>query len=191
MADTRFGFQRILNNAEKLKRSLPIKLANSTQNFFVDSWRKQGWDDGGVKSWKPRRKETKKSIGRAILVRAGKLRRAVGQSIRSATFDKIQLVVALPYAKVHNEGESVTVKEYSRATFIKSSTSEFIGLRTNKKGQLREKIKRTTIFVRGEDQSVRSHQRTMPQRRFMGDSKTLRDIQKKVIDTEIQKVWQA
>ena len=191
MADTQFGFQRILNNVEKLKRSLPIKLANSTQNFFVDSWRKQGWDDGGLKAWKPRMKETKKTMGRAILVRSGKLRRAVGQSIRSATFDKIQLVVALPYAKVHNDGGTVTVQEHSRATFTKTTTSQFIGLRQNKKGQLRESIKRTTIFIRGEDQSVRSHDRTMPQRRFMGDSRTLQTVQRKVIDTEIQKVWQA
>lgn len=191
MADTKFGFQRILNNVDKLKRTLPVKLANETQNFFVDSWRKQGWDDGSVKAWQPRQKETKKSAGRSILVKSGKLRRAVGQSIRSKTFEKIQLVVALPYAQVHNDGGTVTTKERDqvlrfrphaynlqtgkyRGKFVKKNAS---GARKYGDYSMKVKISATTF--------------QMPQRRFMGDSRTLRTKQLKVIDNEIQRIWQA
>lgn len=102
---SRFKFDKVLNKFEGLKQNLPVKLANQAQNFFVDGWKKQGWESDGLQPWKPRRDMTSKSSrGRAILVKSGALRRAAGQSIRLQSFALVKLVVALPYAKVHNEG---------------------------------------------------------------------------------------
>ncbi|MEI8111163.1 MAG: hypothetical protein WCH59_09260 [Chitinophagia bacterium] len=191
MADNKFGFGKVLNNVERLKKTLPVLLANQAQNFFVDSWKKQGWDDNGVKAWAKRQDTGKKSEGRSILVKSGKLRRAVGQSIRLKSFEKIQLVVALPYAAVHNEGYNGMVSAHSRARFSKTTTKEFIGLRKNKNGQLKEAHRRTTVFIRTGDSQVKAHMMKMPKRQFMGDSATLRKIQRQLIDNQITKVWQA
>ena len=110
-----FGTDKILKNIDQLKGELPVVLANQAQNYFTNSWRQQGWDG---EDWKePNRRipgtpeykyPKKKGLGRrtrATLVQTGRLRRAVSNSIRKATFEKVQLVVAVPYAKYHNEGE--------------------------------------------------------------------------------------
>ncbi len=188
---TKFGFDKVLNNMERLKKTLPVLLANQAQNFFVDSWRKQGWDDGSVQKWQPRKVTNKKNQGRSLLVKSGALRRAASQSIRSQTFSLIRLTVALPYAAVHNDGYNGPVKGYTRAKFTKSTTSQFIGLRRTKSGKLKENIRRTTVFTKTGDVQVKAHTMRMPQRRFMGDSKTLRKQQVTLITGQIDKIWQA
>lgn len=140
MAD-KFNFNRVRQNFERVKRELPILVANDTQNFFAKNFSNQGFDDGGLKPWLKRKKETKKTIGKNILVGTGKLRRAVQNSSREKTWDKIRFVIdggSIPYAKVHNEGSD-----------------------------------------------------KMPQRQFIGDSKTLRLIQVKRIKGTIDKIWKA
>ena len=101
----KFNFDQVIKKLEQAKSSLPKVLANDTKKFFLASWQKQGWDDGGVKAWAPRKyNKNKRSAGRAILVKSGALRRAVNASLKSATFDSIRFVVDSPYAKVHNDG---------------------------------------------------------------------------------------
>lgn len=109
-----FGTDRILKNIKQLKQDLPTKLADQAQNFFTNSWRLQGWNDTTWQIPKRRIKGTpeymypkKKGLGRrtrATLVQSGRLRRAVSNSIRQATFEKIKLIVAVPYANYHNAG---------------------------------------------------------------------------------------
>jgi phage gpG-like protein len=109
-----FGTDRVLKNMQQLKNDLPTTLANQAQNYFVNSWRQQGWDGEGWAIPKRRIQGTpeykypkKKDLGRrtrATLVKTGRLRRAVSNSIRQATFDKIRLVVETPYAAYNNDG---------------------------------------------------------------------------------------
>jgi phage gpG-like protein len=114
---SKFNFERIQRNVAQMKRELPRVLANDTQKFFAASWDKQGWDNNGVERWKdpqrkiagtPAYKYPKKGADarhtRATMVQSGRLRRAVGSSIRSVSFDKIRFVVDVPYAAVHNYG---------------------------------------------------------------------------------------
>jgi hypothetical protein len=124
MADNKFHTGKILENIKKMKADVPVKLANMTQRFFLASFTEQGWGgDGGLNKWKevkrrqPRTPEYKypktKQLSRRtspILVRTGKLRRAVSNSIRLATFEKIQLVVPLEYAKYQNDGTTRITK---------------------------------------------------------------------------------
>ena len=107
---SKFNFERVLSNMQKVKSDLPVLLANQAQNFFAGSWKKQGFTDSSLSMWKQRKKETKKTIGKAILVSTGKLRRAVQNSIREKNFNNIRLVVdggSIPYAKRHNEGDEI------------------------------------------------------------------------------------
>ena len=134
---SKFNFDRVLKNIETMKRDVPLDLSKMTQNFFNSSWKNQGFDDGGLQKWKPRKKETKKSIGKAILVSSGDLRTAVGTSLKEATWDRIRFVVDVPYAAFNNDGTS-----------------------------------------------------KMPQRKFMGDSKTLRILQRNRLKKIVDKIWQ-
>ena len=116
MADNKFGFGEIKRKIAAMKEELPKVLANQAQTFFVKSWANQGWEGQPWKEVKRREEGTpeykypkRKDLGRrtrAILVGkgSGRLRRAVGNSIRSAAFDRIRLVVDLPYAAVINDG---------------------------------------------------------------------------------------
>ena len=101
---SKFNLDRVLQNVEQMKTTLPKVLANDAKRFFLSSWDKQGFTDVGLTPWKPRAKETKKTKGKSILVGTGKLRRAVANSVKSATFESIKFEVNLPYAAIHNEG---------------------------------------------------------------------------------------
>lgn len=117
MAKSKFEFGKVINNFDQVKRTLPPVLANQAQNFFVEGFRKQGFTDRSFKQWEQVKRRIpgtfeykypkKKQLSRRtspILVRTGKLKRAVANSIRSQTFDRVQLIVSVPYAEYHNEG---------------------------------------------------------------------------------------
>lgn len=138
----KFNFDQVIKKLEQAKSSLPKVLANDTKKFFLASWQKQGWDDGGVKAWAPRKyNKNKRSAGRAILVKSGALRRAVNASLKSATFDSIKFVVDSPYAQIHNDG---------------------LPMKNGKR---------------------------MPQRKSVGDSASLRKIQKGTIQKSTDKIF--
>jgi phage gpG-like protein len=111
MADTKFHFQRVMLNIEQVKTELPVILGNQAQNYFTDSWRQQGWNGEPWKEVQRRDSSTKvykyskpAARTRAILVKSGRLRRAVANSIRETRFDRVRLVVDVPYAEYHNDG---------------------------------------------------------------------------------------
>lgn len=116
MPDNKFHFERLRTNLAKMKHELPVILANHAQNFFVGTFTKQAWDGVGWKEVKRRQPDTSeykypktKGLSRRtspILVRTGRLRRAVSNSIKSATFQSVRLVVDLPQANAINEGDS-------------------------------------------------------------------------------------
>lgn len=111
-----FHFDRLKANLSRVKHELPPILANQAQNYFVASFTKQAWDGVGWREVKRRQEGTDeykyprfKGLSRRtspILVRTGRLRRAVSNSIKSATFQSVRLVVDLPQANAINEGDS-------------------------------------------------------------------------------------
>lgn len=116
MPNASFHFDRLKRNLLQMKHELPPILANQAQNFFVGTFTKQAWDGIGWKEVKRRQPGTDeykypktKGLSRRtspILVRTGRLRRAVSNSIKSATFQSVRLVVDLPQANAINEGDS-------------------------------------------------------------------------------------
>ena len=100
-----FKISQILQQIEGVKSTLPTQLGAQAVNFFVGSWSKQGFDDGGVKTWAevnrriPDTVEYKypktKGLSRRtkpIGVMTGALRRAESASLRTCTFQKIELI---------------------------------------------------------------------------------------------------
>lgn len=78
------------------------------KNHFLKSFTNAGFTDSSLVKWAPRKRETKRTKGKAILIQTGALRR----SIRVLVFDSRHFVVVsdmgLPgskdYAPVHNYG---------------------------------------------------------------------------------------
>lgn len=89
-------------------KDMPTRLANIARNFFVASWRKQGWDDDGIKPWKESLRRKKKG-GSArnrsqTMVQTGTLRRAVQDCVKEVSFERIRFLVDIPYAGYLNDG---------------------------------------------------------------------------------------
>lgn len=114
MSDNKFFFGRAIENISKMKRELPILLANQARLHFTGSFREQGYEGSPWPT--PKRKiegtseykyPMSKGLGRrtqATLIRTGRLRRAVNASVRSQTFERVQLIVDVPYAEYLNDG---------------------------------------------------------------------------------------
>lgn len=110
----KFHLDKVLEKFKKVKQDMPKVLANQAQNFFSQTFNKQEWENTSwpeVNRRRPGTKEYKypKNKGlarrtRAILVKTGRMRREVGNSIREATFNRIRLAVAAPYAEFQNYG---------------------------------------------------------------------------------------
>jgi phage gpG-like protein len=99
---------------ERNKRTLPIIIGETAKNFFQDNFKKQGFDDNGVKRWQARKGQVsfnglarvskKSESGRAILVKTGDLRNSI--RVKSASMRKIVIATDLDYSKIHNDGSN-------------------------------------------------------------------------------------
>lgn len=113
MAD-KFDFGQVLVRLERTKRELPVILAKQAERYFTESFAKgrlgeHKWAEVerrrvGTRSYKyPKKKDLSRRTS-PILVRSGRLKRRVSNSVKEATWMRIFLAVDLPYAKIHNEG---------------------------------------------------------------------------------------
>lgn len=91
-------FKAFMNNVTKV-------IAVTAKKHSVDRWKDQGYyieNTGSFKPWKARKRETRQSRGKAILVDTGDLR----LSVKGRAVSKTRAIVqsALPYSAKHNEG---------------------------------------------------------------------------------------
>ena len=182
----KFGFEIVKQKITAMKEELPKVLANQAQTFFTNSWKNQAWEGQPWKEVKRRQEGTpeykypaKKGLGRrtrAILVGAGRLRRAVASSIRSQEFSRIRLVVDLPYAQIQNDGGNIN----------KSARSGIVHF--NKRGKFAN-AKHDKNYSHSGNVEIGAHDINMPARTFMKDSPTLRTMQQTKIKEFTDKVW--
>jgi phage gpG-like protein len=170
MDDLEKQFAIFYNNVKSTLNTFPVIAGNVAVNFFQDSFNKQGWIDTKLTKWKQRKDKGKKSKGRAILVRSGRLKRAI--RLKHASWGAGVLVVNdTPYAAAHNEGvnETQQVKSHQRT----SSRIGFIKGGYSKLGD--EKRKGRKIKMSGAEHQVKSFSRKMviPKRQFIGNSSGL------------------
>ena len=191
MAKEGFNFDEIERRLRAGKMQLMVDLEAVSTKFFLDSFRKQGWDDGALHRWQevkrriPGTKAFKSarpsSRTRSILVQSGRLRRGFYTRIRR--MDIIQIANSTPYAQVHNEGAKGTayVKPHSR--YVKSG--EYAGT-----GVFNIKTRREKKVQLEARQNVKGYSRkvNIPQRQFMGHSQSLQNKQINVIKHWVNKV---
>lgn len=82
---------------------LPPKLGATAVRYIHDNFRKQGYDDEGVRKW-PKRK-SKKHHGRGLLIKSGAGRRDV--RVRRTTKTYALVGTSLPYMALHNSGGTI------------------------------------------------------------------------------------
>jgi phage gpG-like protein len=80
-----------------------VEIGNAAKSFFVENFRKQGFDDKNVEKWQPRKKADKRA-GRAILVKTGDLRRSIIRNPANRAALSIKISTDLVYAARHNNG---------------------------------------------------------------------------------------
>lgn len=107
----KFNMKGMEQKARKALENAVVEVGNTAKNFFVENFRKQGFDDKTVQRWKPRKRTTYRTKSgrivndttRAILVKTGDLRRSIIRVPNRAAMS-VKIQTDLIYAKVHNEG---------------------------------------------------------------------------------------
>ncbi len=98
----RESINRKIRNLKDAKRNIPVLVSNNSKNFFLQSFRNQGFTDNSLEKWQKRDNRSRRNSGRAILVDTGALRRSI--KVSQSSFNKIVITSNLPYAAVHNYG---------------------------------------------------------------------------------------
>jgi hypothetical protein len=99
-----FDFSNKQRAFEKFKRDVPKVIANNSKNWFLEGFRKGGFQtDASKTGWERRNPKSKRNTGRGILVDTGALRRSI--QVISQTWSQIIIgTQRIPYADRHNEG---------------------------------------------------------------------------------------
>lgn len=153
--------------AQKLKdafnKEIPREVKEMGVTFFKGRFRSQGWLDTGFHPWPKRKKKDKKRPNRAILMDRGKLRNSIRGEVRGSS---IVFGSDIPYAKVHNEGGTITIPP----------RQQILAFRKFKSG----KRKGRTLIARNDQRATfaqkvqnRGGKIKMPKRQFMGESRYL------------------
>lgn len=173
----------------KVREELPLQLAAVAQNFFVDSFQRQGWYDGlTLKRWKPRkgekwrRKKKGRRGNRGILSKTGRLRRSI--KIRSVRFQKIVIATDVAYAAAHNYGYKGTVSVRSHTRRRYGREKEEYTTKTGKQSTRQKKVVKSSFTVRQHTRKM-----SMPQRQFMGHSPMLDRKLNKVIERQMEHLF--
>ena len=86
----------------------------------------------------------------------------------------------MPYATIHNEGGTISKKETTRNVhFDVDLTTGRHRFATHKKSNM--------IY---NNMKFKAHDIKMPKRQFVGQTNELTEKQRRLIDSEIRKVWQ-
>ncbi len=96
----KFNFGQISAKFKSL--DLSLLMANTAKNDFLDNFRKESFEG---KAWQKRKSD--KQAGRKLLVKTGRLRRDVSNSVSEGHKNSnlsYTLVVNNPYASYNNEG---------------------------------------------------------------------------------------
>jgi len=147
---------------QELADNLPIWAGNTALNFFLDSWRRQGWLDERLERWKPRKEQDGRTGRRGILIGkgSGRLRRSL--RMRSGP-DYFEVYTNNPYAKIHNEGGRITQRPTARQRRF------FWAMHAKaKKSGTKEEARKWKAMALADQIRI-----DIPRRQFMGDSRLL------------------
>lgn len=196
MPASRLNIDQVRKRLDGAQRTIYVLLANQAQNYFVDSFKKQGFAN---QPWKevqrrmpdkaaykyPKKKGLQRRtspilIGAGYKVRGGTLRRAVSNMSRTAQYrtNGFRMIVDLPYAAIHNEGG--TIKKLARNT-----TMNFrVNMRT---GRSKFSTEKRANFQ--QDITIGAHAIHMPKRQYVGQTAELTQMQNQLIIQELNKIF--
>lgn len=160
---------------DKVKRTLPVKVAAKAKNSFQDSFRRQGFlGSAGLESW-PARKVEEGSKGRSILVKTGLLRRSLNTRITADTAAVYVSGPAKKYAAVHNNGGTINNKGGQPYIVLPADK-----VSTATRRRMPRRGDKVIVFLRKNRPFMPKNVRytkpfsfTMPQRKFIGQSNVL------------------
>jgi phage gpG-like protein len=191
----KFNLKGAEKKARKALENAVVEIGNTAKNFFVENFRKQGFDDKPVEKWEARKKKTYRTKSgkvvddttRAILVKTGDLRRSIIRvPNRSALNVKIQ--TDLPYAKIHNDGGTINREGFKGLMYYREVATNLATRKTQKRFARTTgmKSRRATHAM---EINVGAYTINMPKRQFMGDSYNLNEQVKKVIVKRLDKIF--
>jgi len=142
----KFNLKQAEHKTRKAMEAAIVDVGNTAKVFFVDSFRKQGFDDKTVQKWKPRKRTTYTTRSgkvvndttRAILVKTGDLRRSIIRNPANRAALTVKISTDLVYAKIHNDG--LMGKAWGKHPF-KMPKRQFMGDSYN----LNEKVKAVIV----------------------------------------------
>ena len=154
--------------AREALKDTPKRIAEAARNFFMQSFIKQGFTDASFIAWVRRRDDLPHKTLQQSLALKNSLH------IAQADLSKVMITAGegLPYAAIHNEGGTITVKvtermrRYFWAMFKKTKQERYKWMALTKKDRL-------TIHI--------------PKRQYIGQSYTLDKKLEGIILEEIRK----
>ncbi len=150
-------FEKLNSSIKATVMALPVLMGNAAVNWAVDSFRVQGWRSVSNigEAWRQRKRD--KRVGRALLIKSGRLRRSI--RILKLTANSVEFGTDVPYAEAHNNGSTklATVKAHTRKLYGKAKASS-----------VNTKRKKTITYQSGLT-TVKAHNRkiSLPRRQFM------------------------
>lgn len=126
--EDKWGFGKMLSRLRDAKVNMPKQLAAAGQLYFQRNFDKAQW--GGV-PWEPRKRDSKKTEGKALLVRTGRLRQSLQKTVREFSWKQIVWGVDVPYAKYLNFGTDTM------------PAREFMGFDEELRKEIHDKLKKT------------------------------------------------
>ncbi len=127
-------FATIINKWKGAQPSVTRNIAVVGQNFFIKGFALGGQQLGtGVTPWPKRKFETDRNrANRQVLTKRGSLAASIHQKNNSR--GKIEIYTEKPYAKLMNDGGTVTITPKMRRFFWAMYFKELGRIRTNKQG---------------------------------------------------------
>jgi phage gpG-like protein len=159
MANEQQVFNRIKARLQAAVKSLPTIIGNEAVNFSLDRFKQSNWIDNTTEPWAPRKKETKKSLGKAILINRARLRNSI--RIIKKTDNMVSIGTDVPYARIHNYGG--IIQRHAR--------SETFQRNRFKRGSSKGRFKKGTTAGKGF--TFKAGTARMPRRQFLGRSQFL------------------
>jgi phage gpG-like protein len=148
---------------------IPEKVKQIGLKHFDDSFKSQGWEGT---AWAKRKRETRRTRGKALLISSGRLRRSI-RGVSSP--NKVVFSTDVPYAQIHNEGGTIQRSAMSRLYLQNRAT----------KGKNKGRYSYGT--KRGRGLTIGAYSVKMPKRQFVGISTKLNNDIITMIEKELKK----
>lgn len=164
-----------------ISRVLPVKVGEMAQRHYQDNFRKSGFVNGGLAPWQRSKRQSGKGTSAGYGTLLSQERNLMKGVEYTAGVAKVRVHNDVPYASVHNFGETVhptvtpKMRRFAWAKFFEGAGIKKTDTAKAKKEKT-EAASKDTLAWRG--MALTKKQKLsikMPQRQFLGESKELNE----------------